>query len=169
MIMQRKEFEEALIHMLGISAAGLGAFRGRLRHLRTLGIPDVPKRGSGNAVTYRKEDLFTTLIALALHSLGFAPTTSAIIARQAARNAYLLGGESEVFLIVANIPRSADAPGIELGVRSFNWLKNNSGGDTYSCIVVGADHAGKIATKTNTIACSVINLSERFKALASDG
>jgi hypothetical protein len=167
--MQRKEFEEALIHMLGVSEAGLGAFQGRLRHLRTLGIPDVPKRGSGNAVNYTKWDLFTTLIALALHSLGFAPTTSAIVARQAARNVYLLGEENEVFLIVANIPGSADAPGIELGVRGFAWLKNNSGGDTYSCIVVGADNVGRIVTKTKTIACSVINLSERFKALPNDG
>jgi hypothetical protein len=163
--MQRKEFEEALIHMLGISEAALGAFRGRLRHLRTLGVPNVPKRGSGNSITYRKEDLFTTLIALALHSLGFAPTTSAIIAKQAAGNVHLLGGENELFLIVANIPRYADTPGIELGVRGFSYLKNNTGGDTYSCIVLGAEHAGKIATETKTIACSVINLSERFKAL----
>jgi len=162
---QRKEFEEALIRMLGISEAGLGAFRGRLRHLQTLGIPSVPRRGSGNAVTYKKVDLFTTLVALALHSLGFAPTTAAIIAGQAARNVYLLGGEDEVFLIVANITRWADTPGTDLGVRGFSWLKNNSGGDTYSCIVVGADNAGRIVTKTKTVACSVINLSERFKAL----
>jgi hypothetical protein len=167
--MQRKEFEDALIHMLGISEAGRGAFLGRLRHLGTLGIPNVPKRGSGNAVAYKKEDLFTTLIALALHTLGFAPTTSAMIAGQAARNLYLLGGEKDVFLIVANIPHSADPPGIELGVRGFMWLKSRSGGDTYSCIVIGADEAGKIATGTKTVACSVINLSERFKALPNDG
>jgi hypothetical protein len=166
--MQRREFEEALIEALGISEAGLGAFRGRLRHFATLGVPNVPKRGTGNSITYRKEDLFTTLVALALHSLGFAPTTSAIIAEKAARNIELLHGEDEVFLIVANIPKYADPPGIELGVRGFGWLKNKSGGNTYSCIVVGAKHVGKIVTKTKTVACSLINLSERFRALPND-
>jgi hypothetical protein len=169
--MQYGQFEEALIHVLGITEAGLGAFRGRLRHLRTLGIPNVPKRGSGNAIHYKKEDLFTTLIALALQTLGSAPETSAIIANKAARHIHLLVEEKEVFLIVASVPEtisSDEIPGIELGVTGFSWLKNKSGGDTYACIVIGAAQAGKIVTRTKTIACSVINLSERFKALPND-
>jgi hypothetical protein len=171
--MQYREFEEVLIQMLGINEAGLGAFRGRLRHLRNLGIPNVPKRGSGNAVSYKKEDLFTTLIALTLQTLGSAPVVSAILARKAAGHIYLLGGVKEVFLIVGNFPDPApgnieDIPGIEPGVLGFSWIKNQFGGDTYSCVVLGAAEAGKIVTSTKTIACSVINLSERFKKLPED-
>ena len=157
--MQYGQFEKALIHVLGIDEAGLGAFRGRLRHLRTLGIPNVPKGGSGNAVHYKKEDLFTTLIALDLETLGFAPETSAIIANKAARQIDLLGEEDEVFLIVANVPKRTSSH--DIPDARWTWLKNNFGRDTYACIVIGVATAGKIVTNMKTPACVVINLSER--------
>jgi len=172
--MQYRQFEEVLVEMFSIDETGLGAFRARLRHLRNLGIPNVPKHGSGNAVNYRREHLFTTSIALAVQTLGFAPTVSALIAQQATRQVHWLMGEKhEAFLIVANVPartpgEMVDALGIRPGVRGFSWINNQFGGQTFSCVVVGAAEAGAIVTSTKTIACSVINLSERLKALPSD-
>jgi hypothetical protein len=170
--MQYRQFVEALVEMFSIEESNLSAFRARLRHLRNLGVPNIPKRGSGNALSYSQEDLFTTSIALALQTLGFAPAVSAIIGKKAAGHVYLLG-QKEVFLIVANFPdptpdNMEDTPGIQPGILGFSWIKNQFGGDTYACIVLGATEAGKIVTSTKTIACSLINLSERFKALPRD-
>src|SRR5215471_14531826 len=102
--MQYGQFEEALVQMFSIREASLGAFRARLRHLRKLGIPNIPKRGSGNIVIYKVEDLFTTFVALALQTLGSTPVISAVIANVAARYFKRLGFEEEdIFLVVMNI------------------------------------------------------------------
>lgn len=172
--MQYRQFEEALVAMFSITKPGLGAFRARLRHLRELRIPNVPKHGSGNAVNYTREHLFTTSIALALQTLGFGPIVSALVAQHAARQAHWLGEEKEAFLIVANFPAPTpsemrDTPDFhQLGIRSFSWINNQVGGKTLACVVVGAAEAGAVATSTKTIACSLIYLSERLKALPSD-
>jgi hypothetical protein len=170
--MQYRQFEEALIGMFSIDETNLGAFRARLRHLRNLGVPNIPKRGSGNALSYSQNDLFTTSVALALQMHGFAPATSAILAKSAAGHLYLLE-QREVFLIVANLPKLTpanieDTPGIRPGILGFSWIKNQFGGDTYACIVLGAPAAGQVVTSTKSIACSLINLSERFRALPKD-
>ena len=83
--MQYREFEQALVGMFSVDETQLGAFRARLRHLRKLGVPNVPKRGSGNASSYSQEHLFTTSVALTVETLGYTPTTSVLIAAKAAR------------------------------------------------------------------------------------
>jgi hypothetical protein len=172
--MQYREFEKVLVETFSIDEASMGAFRARLRHLRNLGTPNIPKRGSGNAVNYRREHLFTTSIALALQTLGLAPVVSALVAQHAARQAHLLGSGKDAFLIVANFPapkrgEMSDTPGFnQIGFRSSTWINNQFGGQTFACIVMGAEEAGKIATSTKTIACSLINLSERLKTLPGD-
>ena len=76
--MQYREFEQALVAVFSVNEAYLSIFRARLRHLRALGVPNVPKRGSGNASTYTPAHLFTTSIALTIGTLGYAPTTAVI-------------------------------------------------------------------------------------------
>jgi|SRR5581483_1045465 len=172
--MQYRQFEEVLVEMFSIDETSLGAFRARLRHLRNLGIPNVPKHGSGNAVNYRREHLFTTSIALALQTLGFPPTDSALVSQHATRQLHwLIREKQEAFLIVANVPARApgemvDTLGIRRGVRGFSWINNEFGGKTFACVAVGAEEAGQIVTSMGTIACSTINLSARLKALPSD-
>jgi hypothetical protein len=167
--MQYGQFEEALVRMFSIDETNLNAFRARLRHLRDLRIPNIPKRGSGNTFSYRREDLLVTFVALALQTLGSTPTISAIIAAGVARQFHWLQGEKDVFLVVANIPESIeDTPRIMPGVRGSGWINNPFGGSTFTCIVVGAAEAGNFVTSTKTIASSVINLSERFRALPKD-
>jgi hypothetical protein len=156
--------------MLGLDEGSLGAFRARLRHLRSLGIPNVPKRGSGNAVAYKSQDIFITFVALALQTLGSAPTVSALIASVTVRYIpRLRSGEKEIFLVVSNIPDNIrDTPGYMPGVQSMSWINNQFGGKTFACVVAGAVETGKVVTHVQTIASSVINLSERFGALPRD-
>jgi hypothetical protein len=169
--MQYRQFEEALVQMFGIDDANLGAFRARLRHLRTLGIPDVPKRGSGNSVLYRSEEVFLTFVALVLQSLGSAPSVAVLIASITAKYLpRLKSGENNLFLVVARVPDSVlDTPGYMPGVQGISWINNSFGGPTFTCVVAGSAEAGKVVTHVKTIAAIIINLSERFAALPSEG
>src|SRR6266404_990190 len=145
--MQYRQFEEALVQMFSIREASLGAFRARLRHLRSLGIPKIPKRGSGNTAIYRMEDLLTTFVALALQTLGSTPTISAEIAKFAAQYfEKLRSKEEEIFLVVTNV--SDPKPEITArltksppSVKSMFWTMNPLGGDTFAFIVLGAAEA----------------------------
>jgi hypothetical protein len=171
--MQYRQFEEALVQMFSIREASLGAFRARLRHLRKLGIPNIPKRGSGNIVIYRVEDLFTTFVALALQTLGSTPTISAMIANAAARWLRRLAFEKEdIFLVVMNLPDPTPENigdfTMPLGVQTMCWIKNSLGGDTFACVIQGAEKVGRFVTGTKAVASSVINLSEHFKALPKE-
>jgi hypothetical protein len=169
--MQYRQFEEALVQMFSIREANLGAFRARLRHLRRLGIPNIPKRGSGNTFIYRMEDLFTTFVALALQTLGSAPTISAQIARFSARYfKKLRSGEKDTFLVVMHASEARTefvgwlikaAPTVDRASLTMNSF----GGDTYAFIVLGATEVGRFVTGAKAVASSVINLSAHFKAL----
>ena len=174
--MQYREFEQALVGMFSVDEAQLSAFRARLRHLRKLGVPNVPKRGSGNASSYSQGHLFITSVALTVETLGYTPTTSVLIAAKAAGQLDLLAdAKQEVFLIVANYPPLTpdnildDPPSMQPGVRGFSWINEHFGGQTGAFIVVGAAQAGEFVTSRKTIAVSVINLSQRLKALPKVG
>jgi hypothetical protein len=173
--MQYRQFEKALIRTLGIEDADLGAFRARLRHLRKLNIPNVPKQGSGNTAIYRKVDLFSTFIALALQTLGSNPTVSAIIAQCAMRRMDLIETNAgELFLIVTNTPRinpenvdSVVEPPLG-SIGGHSYINTSPNAQALVCFVLGADAAGKFATQPKMIASAVINLSARFKALPNE-
>jgi hypothetical protein len=171
--MQYRQFEEALVQMFSIREASLGAFRARLRHLRKLGIPNIPKRGSGNTFIYRVEDIFTTFVALALQTLGSTPIISALIANSAARWFKRLGFEQEdIFLVVMNLPdptpENIGDLTLPLGLQTMCWIKNPLGGDTFACVMHGPEKVGRFVTTTKTVASSVINLSAHFKALPKE-
>jgi hypothetical protein len=172
--MQYRHFENALIGMLGIEEVELGAFRARLRHLRKLGVPNVPKHGSGNTAIYQKVDVFSTFIALALQTLGSNPTVSALISRFATRRVGLIETyKTELFLIVTNIP-DVNSEGLNTvpdptdGAADFTYINTSASARVLACIVPGADRAGKFATQSNLIACAVINLSGRYRALPNE-
>jgi len=182
--MQYGQFEKALAEVFSIKESNLGAFRARLRHLRNLGVPEIPKRGSGNTAIYKTEDLLATFVALALQTLGSTPTISAEIAKFAIQHfGKLRSQDEEIFLVVTNaseervpskgkrVPSNPDnlvrlkAPP---GVRSMFLTTNPLGGDTLAFIIVGAEEAGKFATNARVLASSMINLSARFEALPGD-
>lgn len=171
--MQYGQFEEALVEMFSIGEANLSAFRARLRHLRSLGIPNIPKHGSGRTAIYRRKDLVVTFVALALQTLGSAPTISAKIATFSARYfEKLKSREEDTFLVVMHTSEARSefigwlmksAPTVERA----SWTVNSLGGDTYAFFVLGAAEAGRLATNAKAVASSIINLSERFKAFPS--
>jgi hypothetical protein len=168
--MQYRQFEEALVQRFSIKEDHLGAFRARLRHLRSLGIPSIPKRGSGNTAIYRPKDLIVTFVALALQTLGSTPAISAQIATFSARYLEKLrSGEKDTFLVVMHTSEAREefvrwlikeAPTVDRASLTMNPF----GGDTYAFIVPGAAVAGRFVTSANAVASSVINLSEHFKA-----
>jgi hypothetical protein len=80
-----KNVEEMLSRIFNVPEEGRGAFRARLRHLRNLGIPEVPKTGSGTQVPFTREQLMEMLIALELSRLGIAPRFVGDIAAQVLR------------------------------------------------------------------------------------
>jgi len=139
-----------------------------------LGIPSIPKRGSGNTAIYRRKDLVVTFVALALQTLGSTPTVSAQIAKFAAR--YFekpRTGEKDTFLVVMHTSEARSefvgwlikaAPTVERASLTMNPF----GGDTYAFFVLGAEEAGRFVTGPKVVASSLINLSEHFEALPKE-
>jgi hypothetical protein len=58
----------------------MGAFRARLRHLRNIGVPHLPKPGSGVQILYSRRQALEMLIAVELEKLGQAPKNIAVFA-----------------------------------------------------------------------------------------
>jgi hypothetical protein len=190
--MQYSQFEKILADTFAIKAKNLGAFRARLRHLRNLGVPDVPKRGSGNTVIYKTDDLLTAIVALQLQTLGCAPAVSAELATFARGHfGRLEWSDADVFLWVRNI--AAEIPELEArsisggppkfekppagsakvpvppgGIVDFLMMKNPLGGITQARVVIGADEAGLFVTNAQALASSLINISAHLRALPKE-
>ena len=67
------QVEAILAQLHRVNAEDMGAFRARLRNLRSLGVPDMPKRGSGRHATYSTNDIHELILALQLMEAGMAP------------------------------------------------------------------------------------------------
>ena len=104
-----KQVEAVLVEVLKIKPAEMGAFRARLRHLRNLGVPRLPKPGSGRRIGYSEDHAFVMLIALELEDLGIAPRPAADVAPSIVRmHGWLRGvldASSDDDLHVAVTPR----------------------------------------------------------------
>jgi hypothetical protein len=72
--------EAALAEVMNIKPHKMGAFRARLRHLRNIGVPQLPNPGSGQPIAYSRRQALELLIALELEKLGQAPKTVAMLA-----------------------------------------------------------------------------------------
>jgi hypothetical protein len=64
------QIEAALAAATGLDTADV---RNRVRHLRRVGVPKLPKTGSGNAVTYTLYQALELLIGVRLTMIGTAP------------------------------------------------------------------------------------------------
>ena len=78
--MRYEQVEEALAEVMNVTAKGIGAFRARLRHLRNIGSPRLPKTGSGRAVDYSRQHALEMLLALELQKLGQTARRAALLA-----------------------------------------------------------------------------------------
>jgi hypothetical protein len=187
--MQYSQFEKILAEIFSIKEKGLGAFRARLRHLRNLGVPNIPKRGSGNTFIYTTADLLTTLVALELQALGASPMVSAELATFARRYRDLVEWSlDDVFLLATNVPgeelierrTTTNPPKFEKppvgsakikftrGLWGSMFLKNPVGGHFQALIYVGSNEAGEAVTKKVVLGSWIINLSIHFRALPKE-
>jgi hypothetical protein len=80
--------EKALAAVLNIEPAEMGAFRARLRHLRNIGLPRLPKPGSGEAIAYTQKHALEMLVALELERIGQAPKIAAQLTESIVRNVW---------------------------------------------------------------------------------
>jgi hypothetical protein len=79
------DVETALEEVLRIKPTGMGAFRGRLRHLRNIGLPRLPKRGSGRPIDYSPRQALEMLLALELENAGQTASKAAFVAASMVR------------------------------------------------------------------------------------
>ena len=73
MAYQYGQIETVLAHVCGVADEDLGAFKGKLRHLRSLGIPKVEKVGSGSRARFSYSDAIIMRLGLELSTLGVKP------------------------------------------------------------------------------------------------
>lgn len=141
-----KQVEDVLSKIFLVPPAKLKAFRGRLRHLRNIGIPyDLEKPGRGSQISYTREHLVELLIALELESLGLPPRFALSSYLEALRFPPEGMPRTDVYMIIH--------PGSFLS------------GDTPAINVCRADsqELGEVVRNSGTVC--VINLSSSLKEL----
>jgi hypothetical protein len=77
---QHVEFALAQIHR--VNASGIKAFRARIRHLRNLGLPQLPKVGKGLQVAYQEQHVHQLFFALELEQCGLDPARAAAFVKK---------------------------------------------------------------------------------------
>jgi hypothetical protein len=83
--MRYKHVEDAVAKAFGVEPAQMGAFRGRLRYLRSHGVPRLPAPGSGTQISYTRGHAIELMVALELECLGTPPSLVASVASDMAR------------------------------------------------------------------------------------
>jgi hypothetical protein len=68
-----RDVEAALARVFAIDEDQIAALRARIRHLRNIGVPDLPKVGTGTQITYTRAHAIELMFALHLAQFGVAP------------------------------------------------------------------------------------------------
>lgn len=108
------EIEAALARVFEVPREELGAFRGRLRHLRNLGVPDLAKPGSGQRVEYTRQNAIEIMLALELAALGVSPRHAAEAAKSQAERVAALNmavTQRGDCLVVTHLRQFSNDPG----------------------------------------------------------
>ncbi len=96
--------EAVIAEVLKIKPEGIGALRARLRHLRNLGVPALPRPGSGKKIRYSHRQAFEMLITVILEHGGFTPRLAISVAPDI-WGASLWRGHDDVYaLLVVTAP-----------------------------------------------------------------
>jgi hypothetical protein len=80
-----KHVETALVDVARVRPKAIGAFRGRLRHLRKIGLPELPAPGSGKHIAYSRHQALEMLIAIQLEDIGYTPDSAAQLSQSIVR------------------------------------------------------------------------------------
>jgi hypothetical protein len=76
--LQYRQIEAALADLMRVDRKSIGAFRAKLRHLRNIGVPQLPSPGSGRQIEYSRRHALELIIALELEKLGQSPRSVAL-------------------------------------------------------------------------------------------
>ena len=145
---QNGQIEAALPESTRIPEAELGAFRAKLRHLRSLGIPVVKNVGSGHRAQFSRFDALTMRLALELSAFGIKPTSVA----------KLTAAEALKHL------KQHDAG--DLGDDIYFLVSPARSGVTWAALVGLAGVANAMAaTKTKTTTFVTINISQIIREM----
>lgn len=71
--MEYRGFEATLAKLHGVTADGMSAFRARLRVLRSMGVPKLPRVGKGARVKFSRAEIADVHLALTLGESGLPP------------------------------------------------------------------------------------------------
>jgi hypothetical protein len=158
MELRRKHVEAALAAVQSIGANEMGAFRGRLLHLRNIGCPKLPKPGSGQTIAYTPGHALEMLIALELENVGqsprFAAELASSIVRQSPHRQGTVGSDPHGDMYAVVRP-SEDRPRYTMafGGKALNELM---------------DSAPRVFSMINVSACARGLFEALEKALATD-
>lgn len=98
-----KHVEAALADLVGVRPADIPAFRGRLRHLRNIGLPRLPTPGSGKHIPYSRRQALEMLIAIELENAGHKPNCAAVTSESIVRQSpYGQYNSSDYYVIPAS-------------------------------------------------------------------
>jgi hypothetical protein len=75
------QIENIIARVLWIREDLRPVLRARLRHLRKIGVPELPNVGSGGRVHYTYEQALEMLVAIALENIGQEPSVAKSIAK----------------------------------------------------------------------------------------
>ena len=79
------QVEAALATACEVTPKAIGAFRARLRHLRNLGLPRLPKPGSGKHISYTERQALEMMMAVLLENHGYAARKAMLVAQSIVR------------------------------------------------------------------------------------
>ena len=95
--------EAALCDVFDIKPEGMQPFQARLRHLRGLGVPDLPRSGSGKHIEYSFNQVLEVAFALTLQRYSVAPRIAAGLGPDIAKTVGRMGTGShheDVYIIL---------------------------------------------------------------------
>jgi hypothetical protein len=81
MDLRYQHIEGAMAAMFRVSPEHIKALRARLRHLRNLGVPELPKVGSGVQLSYRLDAAREIYLALEFSRSGISPNVATAIVK----------------------------------------------------------------------------------------
>jgi hypothetical protein len=76
------QIENILARVLKVGTAGRKVLVARLKHLRTIGVPDLARPGSGQRLRYTKDMALEMLFATGWENLGQTPRIAAKLAKE---------------------------------------------------------------------------------------
>lgn len=97
-----KNLERTLAEIFRVPSEELGSFRGRMRHLRKLRVPDLERVGRGTQLTYTRAHALELVIAIELEQAGIWPRLVVGLAKHAVNVFFENLGSKNVYMFISN-------------------------------------------------------------------